>query len=341
MNQNRHPAGTPEGGRFAAGGRPGPDGSVTLADAADAEAGTLTLQARELQEAAHRVRLGEAASRLRSDHGVISFTAKASYFRGGTMDRGSFRPTVGYVTTVDDDGSMHERSDGPAWDAVHDVMAGKGGLLRPGGDLNWEPTPVTFRTGHLIEDGEDAAATLRERFNVTPDDSDGDDSGDPDGRDGLHLSWSQRVTEDDRPGRHVINVAGEAGWPALADTLLELRDFGDVTNDHLDGITVDEAEQLGEQFIGPAIDHLETFLSNRYVFAGSCTTPGAYHLLDLNRRCAESGAPFHVGSFLAAVIDRGNVDGEDVVTEAEDDIDTLSDISRPFVNGLVAKVRGR
>lgn len=170
-DQSRHPAGTPEGGRFAEGVKAGPDTSVTLGDdTAPASMADLTSRMNAVSEwtgrvrlEAERVTLGESAERLRNNYGVVSFT---------TFTGNDGCVYVSEVVTGDGDGStsFHERGDGDVFEAVEYELIdceGMGAALLDNESNSGQWSLVTL-TDDAIRDGQEARARITTLLNNPP-----------------------------------------------------------------------------------------------------------------------------------------------------------------------------
>ena len=141
-------------------------------------------------------------------------------------------------------------------------------------------------------------------------------------------------------------AAQYAGWPIVADVLMEMREDGDLTGSAADSVTDSAIIEAGDTIFGPAIDDAEAWLAESYAAdrpsvtaqalaeawaEGHRTgwehcqdgnygndhwddpTPNPYAApvaLDTDRLrgvCQEAGVPSYVVSFIEAADDRGEV----------------------------------
>lgn len=110
-------------------------------------------------------------------------------------------------------------------------------------------------------------------------------------------------------------AAQYAGWPIVADVLMEMREDGDLTGSAADSVTDSAIIEAGDTIFGPAIDDAEAWLAESYAAdtSGDSDHEDPYAapvVLDTDRlrgACQEAGVPSYVVSFIEAADDRGEV----------------------------------
>lgn len=110
-------------------------------------------------------------------------------------------------------------------------------------------------------------------------------------------------------------AAQYAGWPIVADVLVEMREGGDLPASAADSVTDSAIIEAGDTIFGPAIDDAEAWLAESYAADTSNDSDhedpyAAPVVLDTDRlrgACQEAGVPSYVVSFIEAADDRGEV----------------------------------